>query len=67
MQTGSDGSCIENCGDGKNYGLHQCDDGNNNNGDGCNSKCLVEPNFYCHGGFPEASDKCLSGKFIPNC
>jgi hypothetical protein len=28
------GNCIETCGDGKNYGEYQCDDGNINDGDG---------------------------------
>ena len=36
----------------------QCDDGNNANGDGCSSSCVVEPNSSCFGGSPSA---CVSG------
>jgi len=38
---------IEICGDGESLGLVECDDGNNMDGDGCNSKCLIEPGFKC--------------------
>ena len=31
--------CTEKCGDGKHLGAFQCDDGNNENGDGCDSQC----------------------------
>ena len=27
--------------------VQQCDDGNNYNGDGCNSQCIVEPGYQC--------------------
>lgn len=30
-------------------GLEECDDGNANNGDGCSSMCLIEPNIYANG------------------
>jgi cysteine-rich repeat protein len=40
MIVGSSGACLETCGDGKNYGMHMCDDGNLKNGDGCSSSCL---------------------------
>lgn len=38
--------CFETCGDGI---LHEldCDDGNNNNKDGCSSNCKVEDGFMC--------------------
>ena len=29
-----------------------CDDGNINNGDGCSSKCLVEPGYLCNTAVP---------------
>jgi cysteine-rich repeat protein len=32
-------------------GLEECDDGNANNGDGCSSACLLEPNLYFRNGF----------------
>jgi cysteine-rich repeat protein len=28
-------------------GKHECDDGNLDNGDGCNSECKVEQGFNC--------------------
>jgi cysteine-rich repeat protein len=39
--------CVEICGDGINLGFLQCDDGNNVSGDGCSSKCLLEPGWNC--------------------
>lgn len=39
------------CGDGFNYGVSVCDDGNTISGDGCSSKCAVEPGYYCYGGY----------------
>ena len=30
-------TCTELCGDGINYGEHECDDGNNIDGDGCDA------------------------------
>jgi len=37
-----------NCGNGL-LGEEDCDDGNNNNGDGCSSECVVENGFTCTG------------------
>ena len=39
-------------------GILQCDDGNLEDGDGCNSKCEVEPAFECFGGNSQGPDKC---------
>ena len=39
--------CVEICGDGKNLGQYECDDGNNKDGDGCSSQCSVEEGFMC--------------------
>ena len=39
--------CKEVCGDGLNYGTLACDDGNNDDGDGCSSTCEVETGFSC--------------------
>jgi cysteine-rich repeat protein len=58
MIVGSSGACIETCGDGKSYGMHMCDDGNQKNGDGCSDKCVVEKNFKCSGGYPYSKDNC---------
>ena len=38
---------IEVCGDGRNLGQYECDDGNLKDGDGCSSKCKVEEGFVC--------------------
>lgn len=44
------GNCQEICGDGKNLGQYQCDDGNKINGDGCSSTCFIEYGYKCtHG------------------
>ncbi|MCH7925837.1 MAG: hypothetical protein IIC51_09920, partial [Planctomycetes bacterium] len=37
------------CGNGNVEPGETCDDGNNANGDGCSSACLVEPGFTCSG------------------
>jgi len=58
------GPCVDHeCGNGELEGLEQCDDGNNNGGDGCNPDCTipaVEPGGYddCDGAAPGA---CLGG------
>ena len=38
---------LEICGDGLNLGSVECDDGNNNDGDGCSSICNVESGYRC--------------------
>lgn len=58
MIVGSSGACIETCGDGKSYGMHMCDDGNTKGGDGCSTKCLVEKDYTCSGGYPYTKDNC---------
>jgi len=49
--------CVEMCGDGKRFTL-ECDDGNNNNGDGCSSDCKIERGYSCVGGSPNSRDSC---------
>ena len=46
--------CIEICGDGYDYFSYDCDDGNDVDGDGCDSSCNLEhPDFLCqYGDFP---------------
>ncbi len=51
--------CLEICGDGYNFGMVECDDGNLIDDDGCNSKCFVEPGWNCTGGSPLMSDACV--------
>ncbi|CAD8193538.1 unnamed protein product [Paramecium octaurelia] len=43
-------SCIPKCGDNIIAGIEQCDDGNNIDMDGCNSKCSIEKDFICNQG-----------------
>ena len=33
--------CLEVCGDGFNFGINECDDGNLSDYDGCSSQCIV--------------------------
>ena len=40
--------CEEICGDGINLGQYECDDGNLENGDGCDNKCKIEDGFECY-------------------
>ena len=42
-----DGNLTEVCGDGLNYGIFECDDGNLDDGDGCSSVCSIEPGYQC--------------------
>jgi cysteine-rich repeat protein len=58
MVLGSSGLCIENCGDGKNFGLNECDDGNTVDGDGCSSTCDIEEGWICSGGTSSTNDIC---------
>lgn len=46
------------CGDGKRY-VRECDDGNQNPGDGCSASCTIEPGWVCRGGSPDIPDTCL--------
>ena len=51
MLLGTTGRCLETCGDGVNYGISDCDDGNLKSGDGCSSDCRTETGFICREGF----------------
>ena len=53
---------VEICGDGRNMGDYECDDGNTKNGDGCNSVCKVEANYACSGGNVTTADSCVNRK-----
>jgi fibro-slime domain-containing protein len=39
--------CTANCGDGLIRGTEECDDGNLNDGDGCNTLCQIESRYRC--------------------
>ena len=49
---------MEKCGDGKRFRLG-CDDGNNENGDGCSMDCHIEQGYTCTGGSPDSPDTCF--------
>lgn len=49
--------CVEFCGDGRRLTL-ECDDGNNQDGDGCSRDCKIEKGFTCTGGSLEGPDNC---------
>ena len=64
--------CLVTCGDGERYNpptsspafgeAEQCDDGNLTNGDGCDSSCVVEPEFSCDAPLiecPAGSETCV--------
>lgn len=51
--------CFEYCGDGLKF-VHECDDGNNNDGDGCSRDCQVEAGYTCTGGTPNSADQCYN-------
>ena len=55
-------SCTEICGDGLNMGEHECDDGNDVDGDGCSKECKIEEGFVCRGGNSTNMDSCLDVK-----
>lgn len=46
---------LSSCGDGLMEGIEQCDDGNRQNGDGCNDSCEVEEGWRCQ---PTSPSKC---------
>ncbi len=46
FQFDSTKTCTEICGDGL-LSILQCDDGNQQNGDGCSSQCIIEDGFQC--------------------
>jgi cysteine-rich repeat protein len=56
--------CQEFCGDGllmseTRPNVSYCDDGNLDNGDGCNSSCSIEIGYTCSGGSQEQPDSCF--------
>lgn len=51
--------CIENCGDGKDYGFLECDDGAKLPADGCTPTCTIEDGWGCDGGNPTFPDTCV--------
>ncbi len=58
---GSGTSCspAEFCGDGTEQADEECDDGNNNDGDGCAADCTLEP--FCGDGTEDEGEECDDG------
>jgi cysteine-rich repeat protein len=53
------GDCVEVCGDGMRLSSEiECDDGNNDDGDGCSSSCKLETGWFCNGGDSVSTDIC---------
>ena len=52
-------NCSELCGDGRNMGILECDDGNLLDGDGCDIYCRVETGFACSKGNQIQPDICV--------
>lgn len=53
------------CGDGVRGGTEACDDGNENDGDGCSKECTVESGWVCLGGDDLVStDACDRGAMV---
>lgn len=59
--------CLDICGDGLRFPSEyfeellsyiECDDGNQQNGDGCSSSCELEFGYQCSGGSPSSKDTC---------
>ena len=49
----------QDCGDGKRLDPEECDDGNNEAGDGCTANCNVEKDWECSGGGRFSKDDCM--------
>ena len=49
---------LNKCGDGVRNGTEECDDGNDIDGDGCGSTCVIEAGYICDGGSVSSRDYC---------
>jgi len=58
MYYGTSGECLEVCGDGKDFGMNECEDGNIDDFDGCSSKCEVEEGWICSRGSYTSKGAC---------
>ena len=50
--------CVPNCGDGVIF-TAECDDGNTNDTDGCNSTCQIEPGWFCYVNATTNTSNCI--------
>lgn len=51
-------TCYEICGDGKDYGQYECDDGNLLMNDGCSPTCKIEHGYECIKGSTSTASSC---------
>ena len=51
-------TCEEKCGDARNDGLKECDDGNLLDYDGCSAECVIETGYECANGGLGTRDTC---------
>ena len=58
---GDSGCLPDPCGSGRLYGVETCDDGNTNDGDGCDGSCQVESGFVCAGEPSVCAQRCGDG------
>jgi cysteine-rich repeat protein len=59
------GSATFSCGDGTLHFGEQCDDGNNESGDGCGSSCQLEIPLGCGNGTLDPGEECDDGNNLP--
>ena len=52
------------CGDGIQEGEEECDDGNNENGDGCTGYCTLEGDVRCGNGILDLGEECDDGNNV---
>jgi large repetitive protein len=59
---GSGDTCLGRCGDGTRPegSSKECDDGNNEDGDGCSGACQIECGWECVGGTVDSADTCTT-------
>lgn len=51
-------SVTPSCGNNVRNNDEECDDGNNQSGDGCTSNCFIEPGHVCNDPSPSQPDQC---------
>ena len=56
--------CGEDCGNSNHFGVEECDDGNNDDGDGCSSTCKVESDYDCTDNPSVCTAICGDGKIL---
>ena len=65
LEAGPPEASVAICGDGFIDGDEECDDGNDDDGDGCSSECLLE--YECGNGTVEFDEECDGDEFTSSC